>query len=62
VGFDKTYKFLLYVLDMLSSKRTTAFFLLNASAHEPQVVSQIRGLIHNQLTYDKDGLKIVKIT
>jgi len=62
VGFDKAYKFLLYVLDMLSSKRTTALFLLNASAHEPRMVSQIRGLFHNQLTYDKDGLKIVKIT
>jgi KaiC/GvpD/RAD55 family RecA-like ATPase len=62
VGFDKAYKFLLYVLEMLSSKRTTALFLLNASAHESRVVSQIRGLFHNQLTYDKDGLKTVKIT
>jgi hypothetical protein len=62
VGFDKVYKFLLYVLDMLSSKRTTTIFLLNASSHETQLVSRIRGLFHNQLTYDKDGLKIVKIT
>jgi KaiC/GvpD/RAD55 family RecA-like ATPase len=62
VGFDKAYKFLLYVLEMLSSKRITALFLLNASAHKPQMVSQIRGLFHNQLTYDKGELKIVKIT
>jgi len=62
VGFNKAYKFLLYMLDMLSSKRTTALFLLNASAHEPQVISRIRGIFHNQLTYDKDELKVVKIT
>ena len=60
VGFDKAYKFLLYMTDMLSSKKTTALFLLNKSAHEPQVVSRIKGLFHNLLTYDKDGIKIVK--
>jgi len=60
VGFDKTYKFLLYVLEMLPTTKATAIFLLNASAHEPRMVSQIRGLFHNQLTYDKDGLKIRK--
>jgi len=60
VGFDKTYKFLLYMADMLSSKRTTALFLLNKSAHEPKVVSRIRGLFHNLLTYEKDQIKIVK--
>jgi hypothetical protein len=62
VGFDKAYKFLLYVLEMLPQTKATALFLLNASAHELKVVSQIRGLFHNQLTYDKNGLKIVKIT
>jgi hypothetical protein len=61
VGFDRAYKFLLYVLEMLPS-RTTALFLLNASAHEAEVVSRIRGVFHNILTYDKDGLKTVKIT
>jgi len=62
MGFDKAYKFLLYVLDMLPPERTTALFILNKSAHEPQVVSRIRGLFQNLLTYDKDGLKIVKIS
>jgi KaiC/GvpD/RAD55 family RecA-like ATPase len=60
VGFDKTYKFLLYMVDMLSSERTTALFLLNKKAHEPQVVSRVRGVFHDILTYDKDGLKVVK--
>jgi KaiC/GvpD/RAD55 family RecA-like ATPase len=60
VGFDKTYKFLLYVVDILPQIKATAIFLLNKSAHEPQVVSRIRGLFHNLLTHEKDGLKIVK--
>ncbi|RLI42180.1 hypothetical protein DRO69_10685 [Candidatus Bathyarchaeota archaeon] len=62
MGFDKAYKFLLYVLDMLFSKRTTAIFLLNASAHEPQMTYRIRGLFRDLLAYNKDGLKVVKIS
>jgi len=60
VGFDKTYKFLLYVVEILPQTKATAIFLLNKSAHEPQVISRIRGLFHNLLTYEQDGLKIVK--
>jgi len=60
VGFDKAYKFFLYVVEMLPQTKATAIFLLNKNAHDPQVVSRIRGLFHNLLTYEKDGLKIVK--
>ncbi len=60
VGFDRTYKLLFHMLDMLPPKKTTAFFLLNKSAHEPQVVSRIQGLFHNLLTYNKNGLEVVK--
>jgi hypothetical protein len=60
VGFDKAYKFLLYVIDILPQTKATAIFLLNKSVHEPQVISRIRELFHNLLTYEKDGLKIVK--
>jgi len=62
VGFDKTYKFLLYVLEMLPTTKATALFILNTSAHDPKVVSRMRGLFHNQLTYEKDELKVIKIT
>jgi len=62
VGFDKAYKFLLYVLEMLTQTKATALFLLNKSAHQAEVVSLIRGLFRNQLIYDKDGLKIVKVS
>jgi hypothetical protein len=60
IGRERTFTFLRHAIDMLSSKKVTSLFLLNTSAHEPQVVSRIRGLFHNLLTYDKDGLEIVK--
>jgi hypothetical protein len=60
VGFDKAYKFLLYALEMLPTTKATAIFLLNTSAHETEVVSQLRNLFSNQLAYDKNGLEIMK--
>jgi len=60
VGFDKAYKFFMCVVEMVSSKRTTALFLLNKSAHEPQMTSQIRGLFNNILVYEKSRLEIIK--
>jgi len=60
VGREKTFTFLRHAFDMLSSEKTTSLFLLNTTAHEPQVVSQLRTLFSNQLTYDKNGLEIIK--
>jgi len=57
---ERTFTFLRHALDMLSSKKITSLFLLNTTAHEPQVVSQLRTLFSNQLTYDKNGLEIIK--
>jgi hypothetical protein len=62
IGREKTFIFLRHALDMLSSEKITSLFLLNTSAHQTEVVSRIRGLFHNLLTYDKDGLKVVKIS
>jgi hypothetical protein len=60
IGFDKVYKFLLYVLEMMPSKRTTALFLINKSAHEPNMASQIKGLFHNILAYEQNEFKVTK--
>jgi dimeric dUTPase (all-alpha-NTP-PPase superfamily) len=62
IGFDKTYKFLLCLIEMLSLEKTTALFLLNKSAHETNVTSQIRGLFHNLLAYENYEFEIVKNT
>jgi len=60
VGLDKAYKFLLYVVEMVSQKNATALFLFNKSAHELNAVSQIRGLFNDILTYENNQLAIVK--
>jgi len=60
IGRERTFTFLRHALDLLSSKKTTSLFLLNTSAHETEVVSQLRNLFSNQLTYSKNGLEIVK--
>jgi len=60
IGRDRTFTFLRQGLDMLSSEKITSLFLLNTSAHETEVVSRLRNLFGNQLTYSKNGLEIVK--
>ncbi len=60
IGLDRTYRFLHYMLDMLSSASVTALFLLNTSAHEPQVASCLKELLHNQLIYRENQLRVVK--
>jgi len=62
VGPERTYRFLHYALDIFTSARVTALFLLNTIAHEPQVISQIRGLFPNLLIYRKSALEIGKIS
>lgn len=61
VGFEKTYNFVRYALDLLSSKKTTALFLFSPSAHDSKVASGLRSLFNDQLVYDKNGLEIVKL-
>jgi len=60
IGLDRTYSFLHYMLDILSSASVTALFLLNTSAHEPQVASCLKELLRNQLMYSGNQLKVVK--
>jgi len=62
VGPEKTFIFLRHALDMLSSEKITSLFLLNTSAHNAEVVSRVKMLLPNLLTYNKDGLKVVKIS
>ena len=61
IGPEKTFTFLHIALDLLSSEKVTSLFLLNTGAHEPDVVSRLRSLFSNQLTYNKNGLEVVKI-
>ena len=60
IGREKTFIFLCHALDMLSSKKITSLFLLNTTAYQTEVVSSLRNHFSNQLTYDKNGLEIIK--
>ena len=60
VGFEKAYKFMLYAVEMISSKPATALFLLNGSAHEAQEASRLRGLFQNILIYKGNSLEVLK--
>jgi hypothetical protein len=60
VGREKTFTFLRYAFDLLSSEKTTSLFLLNTGAHDAEVVSRLKNLFSTQLTYSKNGLEVVK--
>jgi len=60
-GFEKTYNFVKYTTDLLSSPRITALFLLNQTAHDPNVSSSLRGLFSDQVSIGKDGIQAVKL-
>jgi hypothetical protein len=61
VGFEKTYNFVRYALEMLSSINATAIFLFNPSAHDEKIASSLRSLFSNQVAFEKEGLEIIKL-
>ena len=48
-GFEKTYKFMRFLLEALSSPKVTALFIFNPTAHDPAISSSIRGLFQFRL-------------
>jgi len=60
-GFEKTYKFLQYALEMLYPERVTAVFLLNSNAHDPKIVSSLRELFTNRIAYRQEGMQAPKL-
>ena len=61
VGFEKTYRFMKYAIEILASRRNTVVFLLNQTAHDSKVISSLRSLFSNQTFFGKDGIKTVKL-
>jgi len=57
-GFEKTYKFTRFLLETISSAKTTALFVFNPTAHDQVISSSIRGLFQNQFAYTKNGPKV----
>jgi len=54
-GFEKTYKFMRFLLETISSPKTTALFMFNPAAHDSTISSSIRGLFQIHLAYTKRG-------
>jgi len=62
IGFDKTYLFLKYAVEILASPRNTVLFLLNQTAHDPKVASSLRSLFSDQISFGKQGIQTVKLS
>jgi len=62
IGFDKTYLFLKYAVEILASSRNTVLFLLNQTAHDPKVASSLRSLFSDQISFGKEGIQTVKLS
>jgi len=60
-GFEKTYGFLRYALELLTLENGASLFLLDPRAHDVNVASAFRILFNNQIVYGKEGLRIVKM-
>jgi len=61
VGFEKTYSFAQYALELLSTKKTTAIFLFSPSAHDSKIAAGLQSLFNDQIKYGENGLKVVKL-
>jgi len=61
-GLEPTFNYVKNTIERLSEQGITSLFLINPQAHSPREISTIRGLFSNNLTYDKEGLKKIKLT
>ena len=60
IGFEKTYGFLRYALELLALENGTSLFLFDPRAHDVKVASAFRSLFSDQITYGKEGLRVVR--
>lgn len=60
-GFEKTYNFVRYALDMLVSENATVLFLFSPDIHDQRVTSSLRSLFSNHVSYGKGKLQSVKL-
>lgn len=62
IGFEETYRFMRYAIEVLTSPRNTVVFLLNQAAHDPKVASSLRGLFSDQVSLGKKEMQAVKLS
>jgi hypothetical protein len=61
-GFENTYRFMRYAIEMLTSPRTTVLFLLNQTGHDPEIASSLKSLFSNHISFGKEGIQPVKLS
>ena len=59
-GFEKAYGVLSSVLEMAESESATTLVLLNQTAHDPRVLSGVRGLFVSRMLCDASGTRLVR--
>lgn|GEM_PF-1243386 len=57
-GFERTYKFIRWLLEATSSPKATTLFVFNPTAHDLTTSSSIRGLFQIRFAYAKNGPKV----
>lgn len=62
IGFDKTYLFLKYAVEILAPPGNTVLFLLNQTAHDLKVTSSLRSFFSDQISFGKEGIQTVKLS
>ncbi len=61
VGFEKTYNFVRYALDVLASTNSTVLFLFSPDIHDQKVSSSLRSLFINHVSFRDGTLQIAKL-
>ncbi len=57
-GFEKTYKFIRWLLEATPSPKRTILFVFNPAAHDLKTSSSIRGLFQTRLAHGKNGPRL----
>jgi DNA-binding response OmpR family regulator len=61
-GFQSAYNFIRDTLPRLSGDKTTAIFLLNPNSHALTEVQSMRNLFRDQLVFDEQGLRKIRLS
>lgn len=61
IGFERTYRFLFLVLEMLYSENATSLFLLNSRCLSKEQLSAIRNIFSNQIMFENEQMHTIKL-
>lgn len=62
IGFKQAHNFTRKTLELLAEYNSISLFLFNPAAHSTNESNSIRNLFSNRIAFDKDGLRVIKLT